>query len=48
MADIAKRRALVVAGAGATGLCAALALRQAVGNRYPVIVCDPGLAGEPL
>ena len=48
MASTADRRAIVVAGGGAVGLSAALALRQAVGTRYPVIVYDPALAREPL
>ncbi|MFT0890962.1 FAD-dependent monooxygenase [Pseudochelatococcus sp. G4_1912] len=48
MASTADKRAIVVAGGGAAGLSAGLALRQAVGKRYPVIVYDPALAREPL
>ena len=48
MASVTDKRAIVVAGGGAAGLSAALALRQAVGTRYPIIVCDPALACEPL
>ncbi|MGI6244313.1 MAG: FAD-dependent monooxygenase [Pseudochelatococcus sp.] len=48
MTDAAyKGRAIAVAGGGAAGLGAALALRQAVGGRYPVVAFDPALAREP-
>ncbi|MFD2250926.1 2-octaprenyl-6-methoxyphenol hydroxylase [Pseudochelatococcus lubricantis] len=40
-------RAIVVAGGGAAGLAAALALGRAVGGRHPVAVLDPALARDP-
>ncbi len=43
----AKRVDLVVGGAGFAGLALAIALRQALGERFSVVVADPALAQVP-
>ena len=41
------REAIVIAGGGIAGLSLALALKQALGAAYSIVVADPGLSAAP-
>lgn len=43
----ASRERIVIAGGGVAGLCLALALKQALGGHYAVVLADPALAAAP-